>query len=249
MHAGVSAEREDFCRRERGGCVREYHPYLPDSADPNPPPLGVLSETLDIGHRHFSALHWVYPNSFLPPEPTTDAAPAAAAEYVEKLYRGASNTLAAKRAHGGGHTGWSATWEAALWARLRSSEDAFGAIAKLIGTFIAPNLLALHPPLDPLPGPVECSTCFGESVGIKMQRRRIKEYHINELRQKRSAQSGPGARQGYEPLMTAMQLSTVEEVLLTHRGMVTGDQSKVGIKPTPAIYILCSTPALSVICR
>jgi hypothetical protein len=218
MSAGAPAtEGVDFCSAERGSCVREYHPFVTAATTEGDVAAvgqaerqGTLSETLDIGHRHFSALHWVYPNNFLPSDDAGE---------VARLYKSAHNTLWAKRYSGGGHTGWSAVWEAALWARLRSPEEAFGAAVKFVRTFVASNLLALHPPLDPT-GVVECSTCFGESGGMRMQRRQLKERHIAEQLQEPSSR-----RTG--PLVTAEMLTRMEDTILPQRGMVTADQSKV----------------------
>jgi hypothetical protein len=238
MSAGASAaETVDFCSAERGSCVREYHPFATAATTEGDVAAvgqaerkGILSETLDIGHRHFSTLHWVYPSNFLPSDD---------ADEVARLYKSAHNTLWAKRNSGGGHTGWSAVWEAALWARLRSPEEAFGAAVKFVRTFVAPNLLALHPPLDPT-GLVECSTCFGESGGMRMQRRQLKERHIAEQLQELSSRRTV-------PLVTAETLSRMEDTILPQRGMVMADQSKVRkilcrtTKFTSAVTLIAAT--------
>jgi hypothetical protein len=200
-----------FCTEEQGGCIREYPAALSSLSGADSGTAAVVrSETLDVGHRHFSPLHWVYPNTFVP---STDSVT------LKALYRSAFNTLSAKRAHSGGHTGWSAVWEASLWARLRRSEDAYGAIEKFIRTFVAPNLLSLHPPLVSK-SDVECSTCFGESSAMMFQRRQQKLLHTRERLQ------GGGAA-ATQPLMTAQTMRVIEDVALQPRGMVTSDQSKV----------------------
>ncbi|KJY30655.1 hypothetical protein [Streptomyces sp. NRRL S-495] len=48
--------------------------------------------------------------------------------------------------HGGGGTGWSLAWVAALAARLGDGPLAGHAVERLLATSIAPNLLDLHPP-------------------------------------------------------------------------------------------------------
>jgi hypothetical protein len=203
------------CTEMQGGCIREYPaPLFAQGGDPGSAPA-VRSEMLDIGHRHFSALHWVYPNTFVP-----------SADSVTRkaLYLSAYNTLRAKRAHGSGHTGWSAVWEASLWARLHRPEVAHDAIERFMRTFVAPNLLSLHPPLVSK-SDVECGTCFGESSAMMFQRRQQKILHTREALQ----QGEGGARKegGELPLMTAQALRITEDVALQPRGMVTSDQSKV----------------------
>jgi hypothetical protein len=153
---------------------------------------------------------------------------------LQALYRSAFNTLRAKRAHGGGHTGWSAVWEASLWARLRRAEDAYGAIEKFIRTFVAPNLLSLHPPLVPK-SDVECGTCFGESSAMIFQRRQQKLVHTRDGLQSR------GSAAAAQPLMTAQAMRIMEDVALQPRGMVTSDQSKVRISPCSSSWHLFTT--------
>lgn len=65
-------------------------------------------------------------------------------------------------AAGGGHTGWSAAWEACLWSRLQRPEQALAALLRLLKRFSAENLLSLHPALEPS-GEEQCATCYGET--------------------------------------------------------------------------------------
>ena len=66
---------------------------------------------------------------------------------------------------GGGHTGWSATWQACLYARLRDSTAAWTSLENVLQWYTSSSLLGLHPPLMPsLPGET-CITCFRESIG------------------------------------------------------------------------------------
>jgi len=142
------------------GHVLEFPNAYPDSTvghDQLPPELSSqqpcernVSELMDPGHRHFSSLHWFYPNSF-----HTEG------ERAGELRAAAAATLANKVDHGGGHTSWSAAWEACLWARLQEPRRVMTSLRRLLGHFSAPNLLSLHPPLMHT-GPADCSTCFRE---------------------------------------------------------------------------------------
>lgn len=224
-----SAERvtkKRWCAAGTGGCVREF-PYIisaahgaarptRDGADtvehtPNgPSEQPVVSEMLDIGHRHFSGMHWVYPNTFY--------------EYRPEHYVGAFNSMAAKAANGGGHTGWSAVWEASLWARLKKPDRVFEALTKFVTKFLSPNLQSMHPPLVSK-SEVDCGTCFGENMQLNIARSQRKERNIQEIRQQHMRIKEAGA--GTAPLMSHKDLQFMKDVTLLPRGMVTGDQSKV----------------------
>jgi hypothetical protein len=82
------------------------------------------------------------------------------------LYRAAKATLTHKRRHNGGHTSWSAAWEACLWARLGDREGAYNALLRLAEKYTAPRLLSLHPPTMPSSGggSVGCRTCYTEKT-------------------------------------------------------------------------------------
>jgi alpha-L-fucosidase 2 len=81
---------------------------------------------------------------------------------IDSLYEGTKAFMIHKANNGGGHTGWSAAWEACLHARLRNPEAAMLSLTRLLLKFSAPNLLALHPPLS-RNGPNDCATCFEEA--------------------------------------------------------------------------------------
>ena len=134
---------------------------FPDNANSTAPLM--VEESPDTGHRHFSGMHWLYPNTFMP------------LGKGEELFDAALKTLDLKRKAGGGHTGWSAGWMAALSARLRDGQGAWNSIGRLIEHYTARNGLKLHPPLAGLPKskyslgnfastPPEkdCGTCFHE---------------------------------------------------------------------------------------
>jgi hypothetical protein len=110
----------------------------------------IIDENMDPGHRHFSGMHWLYPNIFHSGH-NTDA-----------LMNAAITTMSKKRQHSGGHTSWSSGWEGCLWARLRDGEGALVSLVRTIRKFSAPNMLSLHPPLM-RSGPEQCKTCFMES--------------------------------------------------------------------------------------
>ena len=88
----------------------------------------------DPGHRHLSHLYGVYPGSAVDPlGDTTHLEPARAA-------------LGRRLAHGGGGTGWSLAWVAALAARLGDGALAGDTVTRLFTTSLADNLYDLHPP-------------------------------------------------------------------------------------------------------
>jgi alpha-L-fucosidase 2 len=87
---------------------------------------------------------------------------------IDSLYEGTKAFMIHKANNGGGHTGWSAAWEACLHARLRNPEAAMLSLMRLLLKFSAPNLLALHPPLS-RKGPDDCATCFEEDLLSKQK--------------------------------------------------------------------------------
>ena len=88
----------------------------------------------DPGHRHLSHLYGLYPGSAI--DPLTDPS----------LTRAARLALDRRLRHGGGGTGWSLAWVAALAARLADPDLAHHSISALLATSCAPNLFDLHPP-------------------------------------------------------------------------------------------------------
>ncbi|MCE9613617.1 MAG: glycoside hydrolase family 95 protein [Lentisphaerae bacterium] len=85
-------------------------------------------------HRHVSHLIGVHPGDVLDPERTPE------------LWRAAEVSLTRRLAAGGGHTGWSRSWVACLFARLGRREDAWEHLQHLITDFATDSLLDLHPP-------------------------------------------------------------------------------------------------------
>ncbi|MFC1409575.1 glycoside hydrolase N-terminal domain-containing protein [Streptacidiphilus sp. N1-12] len=84
----------------------------------------------DRGHRHLSHLYGLYPGSGATPEDR----PAA------------RRALRSRLDHGGGGTGWSLAWVAALAARLGDGDLAHRSLVTLLTGSTAANLFDLHPP-------------------------------------------------------------------------------------------------------
>ena len=94
----------------------------------------MINENLDRGHRHFSSMHWLYPNAFVymnmgfksnntnsNSNSTYDQSFNHNSMNINKnnlLVSAAKNTMAIKKLNNGGHTSWSASWQASLYARL-----------------------------------------------------------------------------------------------------------------------------------
>jgi alpha-L-fucosidase 2 len=91
-------------------------------------------EELEPGHRHYSHLIGLYPGELITQESMPD------------IYQAARVSLECRLASGGGHTGWSRAWTAALWARLGQGSLAHDHLVHLITDFATDSLLDLHPP-------------------------------------------------------------------------------------------------------
>jgi alpha-L-fucosidase 2 len=91
-------------------------------------------DEVEPGHRHFSHMIGLYPGDQLDPERT----PA--------LWTAAKRALERRLAHSGGHTGWSRSWTACMFARLGDAGKAWEHLAHLITDFATDSLLDLHPP-------------------------------------------------------------------------------------------------------
>ncbi|CAN0403718.1 unnamed protein product, partial [Phaeothamnion confervicola] len=102
--------------------------------------FGQLQEWLDDlveyepEHRHVSHLYGIFPGDW----PIVADAPA--------LFAASRVSLERRLAHGGGHTGWSRAWVAALYARFREGDLAAHHVDELIRHFATDALLDLHPP-------------------------------------------------------------------------------------------------------
>lgn len=91
---------------------------------------------VELGHRHISHLYGVYPGH----EITPDGTPTLAA--------GVRASLETRLAHGGGHTGWSAAWVAACFARLHDGDMALEILQRLLRDSTYPSMLGAHPPFQ-----------------------------------------------------------------------------------------------------
>lgn len=128
-HLDVDAEMRPIWRETRGqlaplqiGKHGQLQEWLDDWDEPEP------------SHRHVSHLYGIFPGDW----PTEKDA--------EDLFTAARRSLERRLQHGGGHTGWSRSWVAALWARFGEGELASTHFDELIGQFATDALLDLHPP-------------------------------------------------------------------------------------------------------
>jgi alpha-L-fucosidase 2 len=90
-------------------------------------------DELEPGHRHVSHLYGIYPSELF----TAEKRPA--------QYAAALKALEYRLSHGGGHTGWSRSWTAALMARFGKEEGFYEHYTALIKDFATMTLLDTHP--------------------------------------------------------------------------------------------------------
>jgi alpha-L-fucosidase 2 len=91
-------------------------------------------EEVEPHHRHLSHLIGLYPGDAMDPVRTPE------------LWRAARRSLDLRLEAGGGHTGWSRSWVACLYARLGEGELAWDHLCHLVTDFATDSLLDLHPP-------------------------------------------------------------------------------------------------------
>ncbi len=91
-------------------------------------------EETEPGHRHLSHLFGVFPGSSITPLNTPE------------LTIAARKSLERRLANGGGGTGWSRAWVAALWARFGEGTLANESLYILLRQSTEDNLFDLHPP-------------------------------------------------------------------------------------------------------
>ena len=103
----------------------------------------------DWGHRHWSPLFSLFPGNQIQRHETPALAAAAEA------------TVKRKMDANGAHTGWSAAWAGALYARLGNGAGVQRMLDRLLGRFAMGNLLSTHPPLQSSVN--DCSTCVNEA--------------------------------------------------------------------------------------
>ena len=85
------------------------------------------------GHRHLSHLYGLYPGELFTPEKNS-------AQYYASI-----RSLRYRLAQGGGHTGWSRAWVAALMARIGDAEGFEEHYTALAVDFATDSLLDIHP--------------------------------------------------------------------------------------------------------
>lgn len=149
--------------------IKEYPDnYLPfdiSGFDSSQAPVDLLDrkmttiEDIDFGHRHYSILHWLFPNNFLPYLSSTQG------EISENLFVSALSTIVNKKSHKGSHTNWSLIWELCLLSRLsfydqqlssqidetiNVNEIILASFQKFFGSYIKNNFLTVHPSLNAL---------------------------------------------------------------------------------------------------
>jgi alpha-L-fucosidase 2 len=105
------------------GAHGQLQEYLDDWDEPEP------------GHRHVSHLYGVFPGDSV------------TAANDPEHFAAARVSLERRLAQGGGHTGWSRAWTAALWARFGEGDLAGEHLDALITDFATDALLDLHPPM------------------------------------------------------------------------------------------------------
>ena len=95
------------------------------------------------------------------------------------LYRAAETTLLFKLHDKGGHTSWSAAWEACLWARLGRKEYVWQALTRITERYVNPRLFSIHPATQrqAAKGGGDCITCFREKGGSLADRMEPGYYH------------------------------------------------------------------------
>jgi alpha-L-fucosidase 2 len=91
-------------------------------------------EECEPSHRHLSHLLGLYPGDSI----TQDKTP--------ELWQAARRSLELRLEAGGGHTGWSRSWDACLFARLGAADMAWDHLCHLVTDFATDSLLDLHPP-------------------------------------------------------------------------------------------------------
>lgn len=93
----------------------------------------VTESKHELGHRHISHLYGFYPGDTMTGEKYADAV---------------RETLRVRLENGGGHTGWSNAWIAAVYARLGDGERVMYHIRNMFKKSIYPNMFDAHPPFQ-----------------------------------------------------------------------------------------------------
>ena len=163
-------------------------------------------DEVEPGHRHTSHLIGVFPGQQMTPDT------------LPEFYKAARVSLERRLAAGGGHTGWSRAWTAALWARFQEGDLAYEHLVHLILDFATPSLLDLHPP-----GIFQIDGNFGGTAAVVemlLQYREDTIYLLPALpaQWRCGSISGLRARGGYEVDMTWRDSTLVEAHLRSRVG-------------------------------
>lgn len=135
-YAANSAEilQTDLTEADKWHSMREKLPDFKIGADGRLLEWDREFEEIELGHRHLSPLYGLYPSTIF----NCDERP--------EQYEAARKFLEFRLSNGGGHTGWSRSWTACLFARLGDAQRAYEHITALITDFTTGSLLDLHPP-------------------------------------------------------------------------------------------------------
>ena len=138
----------------KSGLILEYIDPFGNGGSPN---KMSHDESFDMGHRHWSSLHWLYPgtSAFNAEKQQSQTG------LSSQLAVATNKTLDAKRWSSAGHTSWSSAWEASLMARMARGEDAENALVRIISSQSTPRLMSLHPALSRSTyAHTGCETCY-----------------------------------------------------------------------------------------
>jgi alpha-L-fucosidase 2 len=114
--------------------AREQLPPLPVDEGGNLQEWLRGHEPAERGHRHLSHLYAFHPADQITLRGDPDLADAVRKSLEERL------------AHGGGNTGWSRAWCAALAARFEDGDWAREHLRELLSSYTRPTLMDVHPP-------------------------------------------------------------------------------------------------------
>ncbi len=171
--------------------------------------------------------------------------------------------MKSKRDNQGGHTSWSVTWEACLYARLHDGENLYISLSRIITRFLTPNLLSLHPVLE-RKEPQNCGTCFQEVNNMQIEQitaQREKQHndavlqsllthnsesnkHKNSVKNKIVIDTNTTKEQLFalyiDSLIDSLNSDNTDTASLNvNRGLITQEDAKVTILLLHLLCVLC----------